>query len=126
MRGTESCFPRDFQGFSAGFAERFLILAESARFKIFSAFSAEEMPFFCGNGVGHANSDCCVYSILSTEVNATHRIMIIWGIMDIQITGTKTLRSPHPDVFKRYYMTTFSTFSKNILPTMNQINPVCD
>jgi len=38
-----------FYDFSAGFAEEMLILAESAGIQIFSAFSAEESPFFCGN-----------------------------------------------------------------------------
>ena len=43
-----------FQDFSAEIAESFQILAESARFRIFSAFSAEDLPFFCGNGIAGA------------------------------------------------------------------------
>ena len=47
-------FPQDFEFFSADNAERSLILAESAGIQIISAFSAEEMLFFCGNaGIAH-------------------------------------------------------------------------
>ena len=49
---TGILFPKEFKDFSEEITERFLILAESEGFRIFSEISSEGLLFSFGNGEG--------------------------------------------------------------------------